>query len=138
MSFGVCTSDGAFEWGSYSILGFIGKLSNLLSPWFWRLMFDVVRFGLFAQDILNEEEQKPCCTSITDYEECDDGEKDVRGCDGPTAPDLFESIVAYLRRNRYSDQLITYFLIPMVAAPWCIDPEEFASTFPAKQLIRFM
>ncbi|KAI1641601.1 uncharacterized protein F4817DRAFT_52655 [Daldinia loculata] len=40
--------------------------------------------------------------------------------------------------NMYSKRFISYFLIPMVAAPWCTDPEEFARTFPAKFLIQFM
>ncbi|KAF2794310.1 FAD/NAD(P)-binding domain-containing protein [Melanomma pulvis-pyrius CBS 109.77] len=119
MSFGVSTSDGSFEWGSSSIWGFVGTLTHLLSPWFWRLVFDVLRFTLFAKDILYEELVDGNCEKISKHEE-------------------FESIGAWLKRCRYSPQFITYFLIPMVAAPWCIDPDEFARTFPAKPLIQFM
>ncbi|KUI60928.1 Protoporphyrinogen oxidase 2, chloroplastic/mitochondrial [Cytospora mali] len=136
MSFGVSTADGAFEWGSYSISSFVGKVSHLLSPWFWRLVFDVVRFSLFAQDILDEDQE--ALYSATSYKKCSNKEKHILGDDHPMTADLFESIGAYLRRQRYSDQFITYYLIPMVAAPWCIDPDEFARSFPAKSLIQFM
>ncbi|RCI17199.1 hypothetical protein L249_1849 [Ophiocordyceps polyrhachis-furcata BCC 54312] len=109
MSFGVSALNGAFEWGSYSFSSFVGSFTRLFDTWFLRLLFDVIRFFLFAQDILREQ---------------------------PASG--FESIGEYLRRKRYSNQFITYFLIPMVAAPWCIDPDEFAATFPAKNLIQFM
>ncbi|ROW11902.1 hypothetical protein VPNG_04907 [Cytospora leucostoma] len=136
MSFGVSTADGAFEWGSYSISSFVGKMSHLVSPWYWRLLFDIVRFGLFAKDILDEDRRTPY--SATSYGRHNNAEEDVVGNDGLTRSDLFESIGTYLRRKRYSDQFITYYLIPMVAAPWCIDPDEFARSFPAKPLIGFM
>ena len=62
---------------------------------------------------------------------------------GRTAQDLpewtdLEPIGQYLRRLNYSKHFIDLFLIPMCAAPWCIDPQEFASSFPAMHLIRFM
>lgn len=139
MSFGVSTADGAFEWGSHSISSFVGKLSNLFSPWFWRLMFDVVRFSLFARDLLDEEQQDAPCAD-TSYTGCSSTqEKRVVGDDDPTAkPEPSESIGTYLRRQRYSGQFIAYYLLPMVAAPWSADGNEFARTFPAKPLIQFM
>ncbi|KAM4065026.1 flavin containing amine oxidoreductase [Hirsutella rhossiliensis] len=130
MSFGVSTSDGAFEWSSYSLWSFVGTLTRLLSPWFWRLMFDVVRFSLFAQDAVREE---PCVAEPSQRRGSDaDAVEDDLGA----AP--LESIGEYLRRQGYSEQFMAYFLIPMVAAPWCIDPDEFAATFPARPLIQFM
>ncbi|RDA88529.1 hypothetical protein CP532_6637 [Ophiocordyceps camponoti-leonardi (nom. inval.)] len=116
MSFGVSALNGAFEWGSYSFSSFVGSFTRLFDTWFLRLLFDVLRFFLFAQDILKEEPAS----------------KSAKG------ENRFESIGEYLRRKRYSNQFITYFLIPMVAAPWCIDPDEFAATFPARNLIQFM
>ncbi|RYP22269.1 hypothetical protein DL765_001783 [Monosporascus sp. GIB2] len=126
MSFAVSTGNGIFEWSSNSILSFICNLSRLLSPWFWRLMFDIVRFYLFAQDILFEE---------ATAEPSDKGANTLD--DDPRANPL-ETIGDYLRRKRYSDQFRTYFLIPMVAAPWCIDPADFERNFPAKLLIQFI
>lgn len=139
MSFGVSTADGAFEWGSYSISSFVGKLSHLFSPWFWRMVFDVFRFSLFAQDILDEEQQEGPCADKS-YRRCSSTqEKGDFGDDDPRATsELSESIGTYLRRQGYSEQFMTYYLLPMVAAPWCIDVNEFARTFPAKSLIQFM
>lgn len=138
MSFGVSTADGAFEWGSFSISSFIGKRSHLFSPWFWRLVFDVVRFSLFAREILDEEQEEgPCATGC---KKCSSAqEKAVFGDKDPRATsELSESIGTYLGRQGYSEQFITYYLIPMAAAPWCTDVEEFSRTFPAKPLIQFM
>jgi predicted NAD/FAD-binding protein len=127
MSFGVSTMDGAFEWGSYSFRSFVGSLSLLTSVWFWRLVFDVLRFSLFAEDILHEVP--------SDSDDQDSENNFVGEC---AVENELESIGQYLDRQRYSEQFVKYFLIPMVAAPWCIDPEEFARTFPAKPLISFM
>ncbi|GAB1205002.1 hypothetical protein APSETT445_003668 [Aspergillus pseudonomiae] len=113
MSFSVSDSDGFRQWGSASFWGFVGCFSNLFRPWFWRLVFDIVRFNYFATDILHE---KPKCGKS----------------------DELESIGEYLTRQQYSPQFKRYYLIPMVAAPWCLDPEEAARTFPAETLIRFM
>ncbi|OGM44890.1 hypothetical protein ABOM_006125 [Aspergillus bombycis] len=113
MSFSVSDSDGFRQWGSASFWSFVGCFSNLFRPWFWRLVFDIVRFNHFATDILHEKAE--CSKS-----------------------DELESIGEYLTRQRYSRQFKRYYLIPMVAAPWCLDPEEAARTFPAETLIRFM
>lgn len=138
MSFGVSTEDGAFEWGSHSISSFIGRFSHLFSPWFWRLAFDVVRFSLSAREILDEGQQEgPCATG---YKKCSNAQEKAvfDDNDSRAMPELSESIGTYLRRQRYSEQFITYYLIPMAAAPWSTDAEEFARTFPAKPLIQFM
>ena len=133
MSFGVATTNGAFEWGSSSIWSFVGKLSHLFSPWFWRLVFDIVRFNHFAQDILSQDPYafrgEKATNSLCSPE--DSLDTDLR-------EEQFESIGDYLRRQSYSDQFLRVFLIPMVAAPWCVDPEEFSRNFPAKHLVHFM
>ncbi|KAI5917752.1 FAD/NAD(P)-binding domain-containing protein [Camillea tinctor] len=125
MSFGVSTAGGMFEWGSYSILSFVGKLSNLFSPWYWRLLFDFARFSLFAPDVCHTEpvpRVNASSVKLTD--------------EHPLAET--ESIGEYLKREGYSTQFMTYFLLPMVAAPWCIHPDVFERRFPAKHLIQFM
>ncbi|KAF2471479.1 amine oxidase [Lindgomyces ingoldianus] len=127
MSFGVSADHGAFEWGSYSIQSFCHNLVLLFSIWFWRLVFDILRFSLFAEDILDEDH-----SSHESYEAGTRPSEII-----PTRRQL-ESIGTYLKRHKYSEQFMTYFLMPMVAAPWCIDPDEFACTFPAKLLIKFM
>lgn len=136
MSFGVSTAGGGFEWGSYSLLSFLGNLWSLLQPWIWRLGFDIIRFRLFARDILYEVEadhDKPCEETPLLNKSTADGLASVAA-----EAARYESIGTCLKRWRYSDQFIRYFLIPMAAAPWCNDPDEFAQTFPAKPLIQFM
>jgi predicted NAD/FAD-binding protein len=128
MSFGVSTNGGALEWGSYSIRSFVQNFHLLFSFWFWRLLFEVVRFTLFAEDILYEDQPT----------HCDEKESEHLLQDVPAQASHLESIGDYLKRKGYSYQFMTYFIIPMMAAPWCIDPDEFARTFPAKTLIQFM
>ena len=50
MSFGVSVNGGLFEWGSSSIMTFLGAWSNLLRPWFWLLLFDIIRLNLTSAD----------------------------------------------------------------------------------------
>lgn len=134
MSFGVATIDGRFEWGSCSFWSFVGKTSHLFSPWFWRLAFDIVRFGFFARDILRKDPST--CTDAKATEDVQNrnycSDKDLE------KEERFESIGNYLRRQGYSSQFLRLFLIPMVAAPWCTDLDEFSSSFPARYLIHFM
>jgi len=132
MSFGVSACGGALEWGSCSIWSFIGSLKRLFSPWFWRLAFDILRFTVFAKDALYEDSHDGpfLVDTLLSYRTPKFGSKDeIREV---------ESIGAWLKRKGYSPQFITYFLIPMVASPWCIDPIEFAHKFPARPLIQFM
>lgn len=143
MSFGVATIDGVFEWSSRSIQSFIGTLALLFSPWLWRLIFDIVRFSLFAQDILTEESMATRTgrtgsqfASGYPHDSGDDVLSQAMERDLADLPP--ESIGDYLVRESYSRQFMKYFLIPMVAAPWCIDVDEFGRSFPAKPLIRFM
>ena len=133
MSFGVSEDDGAFEWGSASFWSFFGKLSHLFSLWFWRLVFDIIRFNYFATDILlSSRAQFP--NDGSRLLNLDESEKHgYHVIDRRT-----ESIGEYLDRNNYSKQFIRYYIIPMVAAPWCIDPDEFSRSFPARALIHFM
>ena len=131
MSFSVSEDDGAFGWGSTSIWAFVGSVSSLFRPWFWRLVFDIIRFNYFASDILSQFPDSPA----GDDDSCDNG---YNG-NGKHHPDgELESIGRYLDRQGYSDHFKRYYIIPMVAAPWCIDPEEFSQSFPAITLIQFM
>ncbi|OTA91941.1 hypothetical protein M434DRAFT_75307 [Hypoxylon sp. CO27-5] len=132
MSFGVSTTDeDGFQWSSHSIWTFVGRLSNLFNIHFWKLVLDIIWFALFAQDILHEEplrSDRPTdryCTGTDKSEE-------------PLEPVHYESIGSYLKRKGYSISFINFFLIPMIASPWCTDPDEFAQTFPARLIIQFM
>lgn len=111
MSFGVSRDDGQFEWGSDSFGSFCLDSSNLISPSYWRLLFDILRFNYTAPKVLSQSAR---------------------------LQDPHVSIGEFLKDQGYSQRFADDFLIPMVASPWCIDPDEFASNFPAAKLIRFM
>ncbi|KAI1357427.1 FAD/NAD(P)-binding domain-containing protein [Xylaria arbuscula] len=140
MSFGLTACNGAIQWGSYSIWSFVGCLSNLFSPWFWRIAFDALRFSLFAHEIMNEDlgPSVPDHTNNMNTAEGTAGDVLIDKMRTNTGRQKVEPIGDYLRRKGYSRQFITYYLIPMTAAPWCIDPDEFEKNFPALALIRFM
>lgn len=133
MSFSVSEDNGKFEWASTSLSAFVGTVSNVFSPWFWRLLFDIIRFNCFATDILSQSQDLSIWDShkSSSYDESLDS--NTHNKDGK-----LESIGEYLDRHRYSEQFKNYFIIPMVAAPWCIDPAAFCHSFPATTLIRFM
>ena len=135
MSFGVSADGGTLEWGSTSLWSFIGSLKNLLSLWWWRLVFDIIRFNFCATELLSELSDATRRLSSTPLY-CNN-EKDFEFDITPSI-DKLESIGEYLNRKNYSEQFKKYYIIPMVAAPWCIDPNEFSQNFPAVFLIRFM
>ncbi|KAI8950463.1 FAD/NAD(P)-binding domain-containing protein [Xylaria longipes] len=132
MSFGVSSTDqNGYEWSSNSVWNFFLNLSNLLSTRFWRLVLDIIWFYTFADDILFEEEP----SALRHVERAD--VQHVDSGDLPR-PIYYESIGSYLQRKGYSAMFITQFLIPMLASPWCTDPDHFARSFPAKLIIQFM
>jgi predicted NAD/FAD-binding protein len=149
MSFGVSTANGSLEWGSHSLWSFVGTVSNLFSPWFWRLIFDALRFSLFAMDICDppklskqaakqDDEERSSTPFLMKPEENAPPTDVTSSTEDDLGARSFESIGDYIVRQGYSHQFLTYYLIPLVAAPWCIDPDEFARSFPAKTLIKFM
>lgn len=126
MSFAVMEEgDGSMEWGSSSFAGFYGSLSRLFTLWFWRLVFDIIRFNFFATDILYEK-------TLEDLNQTQGTKKS-----GENKRRL-ESIGEYLDRKHYSQQFKQYYLLPMIAAPWCMSLTDVANGFPAEVLIHFM
>lgn len=126
MSFAVMEEgEGSMEWGSNSFAGFRGSLSRLFTLWFWRLVFDIIRFNLFATDILSEKELEELNRTKGNKKS---GLKKRR----------LESIGDYLDRKRYSQQFKQYYLLPMIAAPWCVSLTDVANGFSAEALIYFM
>ncbi|KAI0470088.1 FAD/NAD(P)-binding domain-containing protein [Xylariaceae sp. FL0804] len=131
MSFGVSTTNElGFEWSSDSILGFIRKLPTLFDVRFWTLVRDIMWFNLFARSILFED------SNSSETHRYVQGRSEKGGELLGTA--FQEPLGTYLIRSGYSEWFISYFLIPMIASPWCTDPVEFARTFPAKLAIQSM
>jgi predicted NAD/FAD-binding protein len=110
MSFSVSRDGGRFEWAGTSLNALFCQRSNLLSPRFWRMMFDIVRFSLFALDILRDEDEH----------------------------DPWMTIGEYLEREGYSRAFRDDYLLPMAAAVWSTPPDRLFLEFPAVTMIRFL
>lgn len=113
MTFGICRDEGAFEWSGISLDSIFAQRENLLRPNFWRMIFDTVRFNLFALDVLTE-------------------------VDGTLANKDEQTTGEYLERKNYSSAFRDDYLIPMTACVWSTGADECALEFPAVTLIRFM
>jgi predicted NAD/FAD-binding protein len=57
MSFGVSDGRGDFEYNSASPNGLFAKRSHLLTPWFHRMVADLMRFNLAARRLLEDEHE---------------------------------------------------------------------------------
>lgn len=124
MTFGVTRDHGLFEWAGTSLDALFAQRRNIVSPRFWRMIFDIIRFNQFALDLL-----------ITD----DVGIDDAAAMDGFTkASRREETIGDYLDREGYSDAFRDDYLIPMTAAVWSTSPDKCSLDFPAVTLVRFM
>jgi predicted NAD/FAD-binding protein len=88
------------------------------------MIFDIIRFNQFAQDILAKEEERQAFNSGDGY---------VNGYD-----EHEESIGEYLEREGYSAAFRDDYLIPMTAAIWSTGPDKCALEFPVVTLVRFM
>lgn len=125
MSFGVTRDYGLFEWSGNSLQAIFAQSWTFLSPYRWRLIFDIVRFNQFAIDILRYT---------------DEGQQNPTGNDQGRnrSPYLDMSIGEYLDRQGYSQTFRDDYLIPMTAMVWSTTPEKCSLQFPVLTLIRFM
>jgi len=115
MTFGVSRDKGSLEWSGTSLNSIFAQRRNIISPRFWRMILDIVRFNQFALDLLSEEAQTSNAHSESEL-----------------------SIGEYLEQNGYSDAFRDDYLIPMTACVWSAGPEKCALEFPAMTLVRFM
>ncbi|GAM42815.1 hypothetical protein TCE0_044r17131 [Talaromyces pinophilus] len=118
MSTSVTEEDGPMAWGSTSLWSFIDG-SRFFSPWFWRFMFDILRFNFCATEIFAEKSNE------SQHDKTRDNER-------------LESIGEYLKRKGYSDEFKRYYLIADVAAIWCMSTAGVFKDYPAEALIHFM
>jgi len=94
MSFAVSKDDGALEYSGSGPLGLFAQSRNLVSPRFWKMLRDILRFFKEAPRDLG-----------------------ARRLEGLTLDD-------YLLRGRYSSALSEDFLYPMAAAIWSTPAAE--------------
>ncbi|CAG8949361.1 hypothetical protein HYFRA_00004988 [Hymenoscyphus fraxineus] len=131
MTFGVSRDNGCFEWAGTSLSAVFAQRKNLLSPYMWRMIFDIIRFNQFALDLLKTEELSEEPVMRTNGNGKSNGNH-VHFCEE------VESIGQYLEREGYSDSFRDDYLIPMTAAVWSTSPDKCTLDFPAVTLVRFM
>ncbi|WWC57749.1 uncharacterized protein I303_100283 [Kwoniella dejecticola CBS 10117] len=108
MSFSLSRDRGKFEWASDDLWALFCQGSNIFKHRVYRMMWDILRFNLFAVDFLS-----------------------VKG----EAEEM--SIGEYLDKEGYSQAFKEDYLLPLTAGIWSIPPEKVALDFPAMALIRF-
>ena len=101
------------EWAGNDINSFFGQRSNLLSPSFWRMAYDILRFNRLATRLAQQQ--------ITPGHHL-------------IAPD--ETIVNFLNRNRFSQSFRENYFLPMIGAIWSCSVEQMLE-FPIQTMVRF-
>ena len=107
MSFSVSDGIGDFEYSSASPNGLFANRRHLLTPWFHRMVADLVRFNRAAREL-------------------------VAAADDARGPSLGE----WLERQRFSPAFIDRLIVPQASAVWSADPRQMW-TFPARFLAEF-
>jgi len=101
------------EWAGNDINSFFGQRSNLLSPSFWRMAYDILRFNRLATRLAQQQ--------ITPGHHL-------------IGPD--ETIVNFLNRNRFSQSFRENYFLPMIGAIWSCSVEQMLE-FPIQTMVRF-
>jgi len=110
MSFGVSDPLGDFEYNGASPNGLYAKRSHLVTPWFQRMVADLVRFNREARALLAVDPHGPAHA-------------------GP-------SLREWLEQQRFSRPFVERLIVPQAAAVWSADPRQLWS-FPARFLVQF-
>ena len=108
MSFGVSDPAGDFEYNGASANGLYAQRRHLVTPWFQRMVADLVRFNREARSLLA----------------------------GPGVGGSDISLRAWLEERRYSRAFVERLIVPQAAAVWSADPRQLWS-FPARFLVEF-
>ena len=109
MSFSASLNDGALEWCGTDLNSVFAQRRNLLSPRFWGMLTDIVRF--------NRQAPK------------DAAKYRALSGNGPSLGD-------YLDRERYGKLFLDAYLLPMAGAIWSC-PTEQMRAFPLTTFVQF-
>ncbi|MBU3540365.1 FAD-dependent oxidoreductase [Polynucleobacter sp. UB-Tiil-W10] len=101
------------EWAGNDINSFFGQRSNLLSPSFWRMAYDILRFNRLATQLAHEQIEAGHL-----YKEPD------------------EKISDFLKRHRFSQSFKENYFLPMIGAIWSCSVEQMLE-FPIQTMVRF-
>ena len=137
MTFGVSRDDGKFEWSGTSLGSVFAQWGNIISPRFWRMLYDVVRFNQYALDLLHQECESEV-SPTNGFAVANGGSRKPTPKQLKNVQQPLESIGHYLEREKYSEAFKDDYLIPLTAAVWSTSPEKCALEFPAITLVRFM
>jgi predicted NAD/FAD-binding protein len=101
------------EWAGNDLNSFFGQRSNLLSPSFWMMAYDILRFNRLATALA--EEQIDAGREYSQPDEC---------------------IADFLNRHRFSKSFRENYFLPMIGAIWSCSVEQMLE-FPIQTMIRF-
>ena len=101
------------EWAGNDLNSFFGQRSNLLSPSFWRMAYDILRFNRMATQLAH---------------------KQIEAGHQYSEPD--ETIANFLDRNRFSQSFRENYFLPMIGAIWSCSVEQMLE-FPIQTMVRF-
>lgn len=101
------------EWAGNDINSFFGQRSNLLSPSFWRMAYDILRFNRLATQLAHQQIEAGHL-----YKEPD------------------EKIADFLKRHRFSQSFKENYFLPMIGAIWSCSVEQMLE-FPIQTMVRF-
>ena len=101
------------EWAGTDINSFFGQRSNLLSPSFWRMAYDILRFNRLATKLAKQQ-----ISEGHHYKQPD------------------ETIADFLDRNRFSLSFRENYFLPMIGAIWSCSVDQMLE-FPIQTMIRF-
>jgi predicted NAD/FAD-binding protein len=106
MSFSVQYDPTSLEFCGSGLNGLFAQRINLFKPKYIKMLLEINRFNQNAPKILDDPK----------YDDWDLGR--------------------YMREEKYGDDILNYYLIPMSSAVWSTPPDMMLS-FPAKTLVRF-
>ncbi|SDT27806.1 NAD(P)/FAD-dependent oxidoreductase [Pseudomonas prosekii] len=107
MSFSVNDPDSGLEYNGNNLNSLFAQRSNLLSPGFWKMLRDILRFN---KEALRDLEQQRIATDTT--------------------------LNDYLQANGYSERFILHYIVPMGAAIWSMSMADMLG-FPLQLFVRF-
>ncbi len=107
MSFSVCDPASGLEYNGNNLNSLFAQRSNLLSPGFWGMLRDILRFNRQAQDDLEQQR---------------------------IAADM--RLGAYLQARGYGERFIEHYIVPMGAAIWSMSLAQMLD-FPLQFFVRF-
>ncbi|MEJ5059808.1 MULTISPECIES: NAD(P)/FAD-dependent oxidoreductase [unclassified Pseudomonas] len=107
MSFSVTDPDSGLEYNGNNLNSLFAQRRNLLSPGFWGMLRDILRFNRQAQADLSE---------------------------GRISDDI--TLDQYLKSGGYGERFILHYIVPMGAAIWSMSMADMLN-FPLRGFIRF-